>query len=202
MSYFTLDEVRRAFQNAQVKNAQAKNALREIAMESLNEEAAAVRDSDNFDIFLSHSLMDADVVAGVKSILESQGHTVYVDWIVDGQLDRHAVTPKTADILRQRMRQSESMIFATSESSSKSRWMPWELGYFDGLRQGRIAILPLVASSGATFEGQEYLGLYPLIELLPVAQGVKRAFVTKGATSREYLPITDFQKGVTAFKTR
>lgn len=197
MSYFTLDEARRAFQDAQ-----AKNPLRRISTESLNEAAKAVRGSDKFDIFLSHSLGDADVVAGVKIILESQGHTVYVDWIVDGQLDRRAVTPKTADILRQRMRQSESMIFATSESSPKSRWMPWELGYFDGLRQGRIAILPLVASSGATFEGQEYLGLYPLVELLSFEQNGKRAFVTKGATSREYLPITDFKKGVTVFKTR
>lgn len=66
MSYLTLDEARRAF-----RNAQAKNALRKIVTESLKEETAAVRDTDNFDIFLSHSLMDADVVAGVKSILES-----------------------------------------------------------------------------------------------------------------------------------
>ena len=42
--------------------------------------------------------------------------------------------------------------------------MPWELGYFDGLRGERIGIFPLTSSSSSTFEGQEYLGLYPYFE--------------------------------------
>jgi hypothetical protein len=42
--------------------------------------------------------------------------------------------------------------------------MPWELGYFDGLRRGRVGIFPIVESYGAGFRGQEYLGLYPFYE--------------------------------------
>ena len=42
--------------------------------------------------------------------------------------------------------------------------MPWELGYFDGRRPGRIGILPIVASAQDTFAGVEYLALYPLIQ--------------------------------------
>jgi hypothetical protein len=42
--------------------------------------------------------------------------------------------------------------------------MPWELGYFDGRRLGRVGIRPIVATAGAGFHGQEYLGLYPVIE--------------------------------------
>jgi hypothetical protein len=41
--------------------------------------------------------------------------------------------------------------------------MPWELGYFDGLRE-RVAVLPVVKTQGA-YVGNEYLGLYPTVEI-------------------------------------
>jgi hypothetical protein len=43
--------------------------------------------------------------------------------------------------------------------------MPWELGYFDGLRNGKVGIFPLIESPGTAFLGQEYLGLYPAYEI-------------------------------------
>lgn len=107
---------------------------------------------------------DADVIYGVKRLLENRRLTVYVDWIDDPQLDRSRVTRATAALLRNRMRQSKSFIFATSKSSPDSKWMPWELGYFDGFRPGHIAVLPLVQTQGESFIGQEYLGLYPSVE--------------------------------------
>jgi hypothetical protein len=112
---------------------------------------------------MSHSLRDAQAVLGIKRILESGGLTVYVDWVEDPQLDRTQVTVATADHLRARMNQSTAMVFVTSQASSTSKWMPWELGYFDG-RQRPVTILPLLASATATFIGQEYLGLYPVVE--------------------------------------
>lgn len=126
--------------------------------------SAAAGLSTRFDVFLSHSSLDAQVILGVKSLLEAEGLTVYVDWIEDAQLDRSRVTPKTAGLLRTRMRHSGSLIFATSTSSSQSKWMPWELGYFDGFKPGFVAILPLVQSALSDFKGQEYLGLYPYVE--------------------------------------
>ena len=38
------------------------------------------------------------------------------------------------------------------------------LGYVDGKKNGRCAILPIVKTSGEHFNGQEYLGLYPYID--------------------------------------
>ena len=38
--------------------------------------------------------------------------------------------------------------------------MPWELGYFDGLKGSRIAIMP-IDDGGVGMKGQEYLELYP-----------------------------------------
>src|SRR2546421_12943190 len=96
--------------------------------------SAATPLSTTFDVFLSHSFLDAQIILGVKELLEAEGLRVYVDWIEDAQLDRSRVTAKTADLLRNRMRHSESLIFATSATSSQSKWMPWELGYFDGFK--------------------------------------------------------------------
>jgi hypothetical protein len=126
-----------------------------------------------FDLFLSHSIGDAEVILGVKELLETEGLSVYVDWVVDPQLDRRKVTPATAARLRERMNRCGYLLYASSSSSSNSKWMPWELGYFDG-RRGRVGILPVVASAGAGFAGVEYLGLYPRVELAEVGGGRRR----------------------------
>jgi hypothetical protein len=177
--------------------------LRKSASTVLNEETARAKDTDRYDVFLSHCYEDAEAIVGVKAILESQGQRVYVDWIDDKQLSRDRVTPSTAAILRKRMRQSDSLIFATSKASPDSKWMPWELGYFDGFRPNRIAVFPLVAAAGQSFAGQEYLGLYPVVEKLPTKdQTAYRAYVTKGLSSVEYLDLGSFKAGASQFMRR
>lgn len=121
MAYFTFQQARDAFSRQQAARPFAKTAS-----QVLNEAAKVAADTDTFDIFLSHCIKDAKLVAGVKALLEEQGRTVYVDWVVDSQLDRRKVSGKTAALLRKRMRACESMIFATSENSPASKWMPWE----------------------------------------------------------------------------
>jgi len=117
-----------------------------------------------FDVFISHSYEDADVIAGVKAIIEGTGLSAYVDWIEDAQLDRSQVSPATADQLRKRMNNCRFLLFVTSSASPHSKWMPWELGYFDGLKRGKVGIFPIVKKDGDDFHGQEYLGLYPLYQ--------------------------------------
>jgi hypothetical protein len=155
VAYLTRQRARGAARSFQGHTALAEAELRSFARAS---------STARFDVFLSHARLDAVEVLGVKNILENQGLTVYVDWIEDPQLDRTHVTPSTAAHLRSRMRQCDSLIFATSDSSPDSKWMPWELGYFDGYKPGHIAVLPLVDTSTQGFDGQEYLGLYPSIE--------------------------------------
>lgn len=194
MAFFTLQQAQMAFDRSQ------KARVGRTASQVLTEEVASVKATDRFDIFLSHSLQDARAVRGAKALLEEQGFSVYVDWEVDRQLNREKVAPATANVLRQRMRASDSLLFATSENSSSSKWMPWELGYFDGLRQGRIAIFPLVATEGNTFRGQEYLGLYPVVERLASSTGI-RPFVTRAPGSREYQDIGAFKRGQPGWRT-
>ncbi|HEY1914700.1 MAG TPA: hypothetical protein VGH27_03905 [Streptosporangiaceae bacterium] len=128
--------------------------------------SAAVPMDTFFDIFLSHSYEDARVIEGVKTLIETTERlAVYVDWIQDAQMDRSQVTESTAQLLRQRMGHCKFLLYVSSEASPNSKWMPWELGYFDGLKGGKVGILPLVRSEGERFHGQEYLRLYPSYEL-------------------------------------
>ncbi|MGN7805775.1 toll/interleukin-1 receptor domain-containing protein [Ensifer sp. 22521] len=128
---------------------------------------SALRDS--FDIFLSHSIDDAGIILGLKRILEEAGKSVYIDWVDDSDLDRERVSGKTAEKLRTRMNQCSTLIYAYSQSSQQSRWMPWELGYFDGLK-GNVAILPIIPDQGSLdFDKEEYLHLYPKVDIIGVA---------------------------------
>lgn len=127
-----------------------------------------------FDIFLSHSYNDARLtlarLLGLKSILGAFNYSVYVDWIIDTQLHRETVSAETAKWLRCRMDNSKCLLFATSQNSHDSLWMPWELGYKDGNTAkngqiGMVAVLPIAQYQGETgFEGQEYLGMYPFVD--------------------------------------
>jgi hypothetical protein len=141
-----------------------------LAHAELRKAASTSRDA-RFDVFLSHASEDARIIAGVKALLEQEGLSVYVDWLQDPQLDRTRVNAATAELLRVRMNRSGYLLYASSNSSSNSKWMPWELGYFDGRRPGHVGILPIVASAGETFLGVEYLGLYPLIERVRFQRG-------------------------------
>jgi hypothetical protein len=182
MSFLT-EERARAATPLRGRTALAEAELRKSASTAL---------TTNFDVFLSHSVLDADVIAGVKSLLEARRLTVYVDWIDDPQLDRGRVTPKTAELLRTRMRHCRSLIFATSSSSPNSKWMPWELGYFDGFRPEHVAILPLVKTEGSGFAGQEYLGLYPHLEDIRFTDGDRTLGVFTTTARSRATPVERF----------
>ncbi|MGL6264051.1 TIR domain-containing protein [Aeromonas jandaei] len=127
----------------------------------LHESSSSFSKYKTYDIFLSHSSKDAELILGVKATLEDMGYTVYVDWVDDPQLDRNNVNETTAELLRERMDSSRSLFYVTTENSEASKWMPWECGYFDGVKD-KVAILPIKKISyNNDYNGQEYLGLYP-----------------------------------------
>ncbi len=141
--------------------------FRNSTNESLNKVRNSLSCQDNFDIFLSHSYDDRDYILNLFLLLEeTYDFNVYVDWIVDKTLNRGNVNTTTAEIIRRRMKQSKCLIYATSENSTNSKWMPWELGYFDGYK-GKVAILPIVNDNQYEYQGQEYLSLYPYIDKAP-----------------------------------
>jgi hypothetical protein len=176
VAYLTLSEARSAAATRWATKSLAESALRT---------AAAAPTSTEYDIFLSHSREDAQVIAGVKTLLEREGVTVYVYWAEENATA--PVTPGTAAKLRVRMNHCGGLIFATSQSSPSSKWMPWELGYFDGRKHGRVAIMPLPSSS-TTFVGQEYLGLYPNVEEIRFQSG-RRGLAVRSSSEIKALSV-------------
>ncbi len=152
MRYFTIKDARAATSG---EYRAAKTVLDEAVRE--------FQSYKTYDVFLSHSFSDADLILGAKKILERQGFTVYVDWIEDPQLNRNNVTKETALHIKGRMHSCKRLVYATSENAKHSKWMPWELGYFDGHKPGQVAIMPLMESEYEDFKGQEYLSLYPVL---------------------------------------
>ena len=61
------------------------------------------------------------------------GFRVYCDRYDDPELDRSKVSAATAEVLRDRMRVSNAMIYVVTANAHASKWMPWELGFFDGV---------------------------------------------------------------------
>lgn len=116
-----------------------------------------------FDIFISYNINDKAIIKGVYNKLTEMNFRVYVDFIVDSNLDRSNVTLSTAQIIRQRLENSKSLIYAQSPNAVMSRWMPWELGVVDG-RTKRCAVLPILQSIYSSYSKQEYLKLYPVIK--------------------------------------
>lgn len=136
-----------------------------------------------FDVFLSHSVMDADLILGAKSFLEGYGFTVYVDWIDDPQLSRSHVNATSAAVLRWRMRSSKMLIYVHTLASTRSKWCPWELGFFDGEKGGNVFIFPVAEDERYSFEGQEYLGLYPYVDEARSKAGIKQLWINYAKSS-------------------
>lgn len=121
-----------------------------------------------FDVFLSHSSINKDLVIDVKNKLHSYGISVYVDWLDDPEIDRRHVTRKTADILRIRMRQCQSLAFLDTEDARTSAWTPWEVGFADANKQ-RVFIIPIRTDeiSYRNYQGREFFSLYPFLDEEP-----------------------------------
>lgn len=151
-----------------------------------------------YDIFLSHSIKDKELVAGTKLILEDLGYSVYVDWIEDPQMNRSAVTKETAEMLQNRMQNCKSLFYAFSTNSGTSKWMPWECGYFDGIKKGKVAVLPISSSNSRSFKGTEYLGLYYYITI--ENDKSNQQFVWVNESEDTYVKYREWMNGDKPFK--
>lgn len=156
MAFLTEDIVRRrARSRAQARGRTVDSALRNEAR----------KDVAHYDVFLSQTIHDQEIVYGVYAILtEDLGLTVFCDWIENPETDRSNVTPENARYVRERMRRSDTLLFLDTPKADQSKWMCWELGWFDGAKS-KVGILPVVRNAGDPYRGREFLGLYPVVEM-------------------------------------
>lgn len=96
-----------------------------------------------YDVFLCHSSKDHQEVLESVEKLNKQGFVVYVDWVSDREdLKRENSNKHTAEVIKQRLRQSKCLMYVYSHNGETSRWVPWEIGYFDAYK-GKVCVLSL-----------------------------------------------------------
>lgn len=177
------NQLRKGYSGSMYDSFESK--AKTILNESLNQQRTFSATTKTYDIFLSHSSSDAGLVAGLKLELEDLGYSVYVDWIEDPKLSRANVTKETALVLQARMKQCKALLYAFSENATNSKWMPWELGYFDGIK-GLVAVLPISRTSKSSFQGSEYLGIYYYIQIDTVS-GTNKTALWVYETATKYI---------------
>jgi TIR domain len=177
MPLLSKPQLERLTPTIRMPNPAAKRTLQEAANELLKSKV-------RFDIFLSHRFLDAPYVLLLRNYLELLGYSVFVDWLEKPEPDREKVTKRTAAYLRRVMDRCNNLLFALSETSPASKWMPWELGYFDG-SGGRVSIVPITEQKkrSETYHGQEYLGLYPYVTMEKDTSGKNILWVNRSAST-------------------
>lgn len=136
-------------------------SMRKAHLDEVSLSRSASTGEYRWDVFLSHAFADQELILALYRMLTSNGTKVYIDWIVDERLERSKADATTADLLQQRMRQCRRLLVALSPRVSKSSWIPWEIGYFDGRRQRKdISVLPMTLNKLKPTFGMEFLDLY------------------------------------------
>lgn len=186
MAFFTVQDIKRKLENEGISRYYAESVL----MESVNIQKTAL--SKNYDIFLSHSYLDADYIYMIKNEIEEMGFSVYVDWIEDSDLNREKVNKETALLLKKRMKSCKSLFYVTTENYQSSKWMPWELGYFDGIKN-KVAILPVLDNT-SSFKGTEYLELYPYVDKAPMKNQIENTLWINENTNK-YVRLEEWLDG-------
>lgn len=90
------------------------------------------------------------------------------------------------------MKSSKCLAYLTTQNIANSKWCPWELGYFDGLKNSKCCILP-VMDYATDFEGQEYLGLYPYLEYVDrTSYGIRSGFYICDKNHSRFIKLKDW----------
>ena len=121
------------------------------------------KELDSYDVFISYSWHDRAFAYKVVKLLENCRYTVYIDYN-DLKWDRSNVSEDTAKHLVEKMKKCKGLLYLYSPSSSVSKWCPWEVGVFSGIKNFRCANLPIIDKDGEEYKNQEYLDLYPYID--------------------------------------
>ena len=186
MAFLTKPDLIRRYNKSQ-SSLLTESREKAYAANKLKEHGDRFSSLHSYDIFLSHSYDDARIIKQIKEMLKEKGYTVYVDWIEDRHLNRKRVNTHSANLIRERMDSCASLLYATSESAESSVWMPWELGYMDA-KTNRVAVAPILDDESDDFNGREYLGLYPYLDLTSDSFYIHRS-------AGEYVNFPDWMEG-------
>lgn len=88
-----------------------------------------------YDLFLSHSSLDTEVLLELKTTLNTADINVFIDWVSDrSSLKRELTNVNTANVIVERLKNSSALMYIHTIASLNSKWAPWEIGYFHALK--------------------------------------------------------------------
>jgi len=144
-------------------------AYRGNLQESVSTYKAFSKSAAEVSVFLSHSHKDKELVEGFINYLAVWGRIkVYVDW-QDSDMPS-ATNHETARKIKKKIGELDYFVILATENALKSKWVPWEIGIADAIKPDKIAVFPVADASGK-FSGNEYLQLYPRLEVGTLQSG-------------------------------
>lgn len=167
----------------------SKIGVRSVA-QIVNEAKSESKVFADSTIFLSHSHDDlADGTVGKTIVfLRSLGIKVYID-SQDSSMPPFT-NAETAAKIKKAIADNKKFILLATNKSISSKWCNWELGFGDAKKYiNGIALFPLSENSGS-WEGAEYLNIYPRIEETYVGSGTYKVIYP----DRKEISIVDWLK--------
>jgi len=114
-------------------------------------------------LFLSHKHDDVEPLKDAIALFHSLGVHVYVDWLDETMPT--VISGTTADRIKKKIEQNRKFVLLATQGAIDSKWCNWELGYGDAHKYiQHIAIMP-VAENNEMWKGNEYLQIYPSIQM-------------------------------------
>lgn len=132
--------------------------------EAVNESKRETRIAVAVTIFLSHSHDDLEKpdVEKVIVLLRKAGVRVYIDSF-NSSLPPFT-SAETAMKIKEQIKQNKKFILVAANKAINSKWCNWGLGFGNAHKYiDYIALVP-IADNSATWNGAEYLKIYPRIE--------------------------------------
>lgn len=102
----------------------------------------SIQNRKQYDVFVSHSSKDAEIVRDVIKVLNKMKRVCYCDWVSDDDfLKRSMVSDYTREVLKKRMHQSKCIVYVSTPNSRESEWVKWELGYYETCVKREIYVI-------------------------------------------------------------
>jgi TIR domain len=122
-------------------------------------------------IFLCHAHTEKSIVEQAKLFFENLGISIYVDW-EDQSMPEKPDGTTAINIKNQIISKNEKFVVLATNNAIASKWCNWEIGIADPFKNPdkKMALLP-IADNNKTWNGNEYLQIYPRIELSAVFTG-------------------------------
>lgn len=129
----------------------------ESLAEKLLNKDKTIQKMKTYDLFISHSYLDREIVSDIVRKMNDCGLNCYVDWTADSDfLKRALVSDFTKEVLKARMKSSRKLLYLSSSNSRSSSWVDFELKYYQEEVQNDIWMIILDGDDAHDFKQIDY----------------------------------------------